>query len=81
MARIDIEIEDYLDEVDTKYLVKELAKRNDVSKYKPLMNNIPDDFDLPEFKTKEQVLNYIKRILQLKPWHEKDRVIAEIKEL
>ena len=81
MARIDIEIEDYLYEVDTKYLVKELAKRRDLKDHKAELKNIPQDWDLPEFKTQEELLNYIKRVLHLKPWHGKDRIIKEIQEL
>lgn len=76
MARIDIEIEDYLDEVDSKYLIQELQKRKDVK--------IPFDlsyFELPQFKNSEQVLSFIKKVLHLREWHDKERIINEIKEL
>ena len=77
MARIDIEIEEYLDEVDTKYLVQELNKRKDRNNYRIDI----DDYDIPIFKDSEQLLKYIKRLLGLSKWHDKNRVISEIKEL
>jgi uncharacterized phage-like protein YoqJ len=77
MARIDIEIEEYLDEVDTKYLVQELNKRKDRNNYRIDI----DDYDIPIFKDSEQLLKYIKRLLGLRQWHDKNRVISEIKEL
>ena len=40
-----------------------------------------DDIDLPEFKTTNEILQYIKRVLQLRPWHSKEVVISEIKNL
>lgn len=77
MARIDIEIEDYLDEVDTKYLVQELNKRKDRGNYKIDI----DDYDIPVFNNSGQLLNFIKRLLGLRQWHDINRVISEIKEL
>ena len=77
MARIDIEIKEYLDEVDTKYLVQELNKRKDRNNYRIDI----DDYDIPIFKDSEQLLKYIKRLLGLRQWHDKNRVISEIKEL
>lgn len=77
MARIDIEIEDYLDEVDTRYLVQELQKRKDLKNYKIKL----DQFDLPDFKNSNEIFEYIKKVLGLREWHDKDRVIAEIREL
>ena len=76
MAHIDIEIEDYLYEVDTKYLVQELQKRKDVKNFK-----LPSDLDMPEFDHPAQKLSYIKKLLGLREWHGKDRIISEIKEL
>jgi hypothetical protein len=85
MARIEVEIEDYLDEVDTKYLVRELLKRNDYEKVLIEENRKTalsiNDIILPEFKTSDQILVYIKRLLGLKPWHDKDRIISEINNL
>lgn len=78
MALIDIEIEDYLDEVDTKYLVQELLKRKNRKKYK---SNPLDDLDIPNFNNPEQLLTYIKRLLKLRQWHDKKRIIAEIEQL
>lgn len=77
MALIDIEIEDYLDEVDTRYLVQELQKRKDLKNYKIKL----DQFDLPDFKNSNDIFEYIKKVLGLREWHDKDRVIAEIREL
>jgi|GEM_PF-5109930 len=85
MARIEVEIEDYLDEVDTKYLVRELLQRNDYEKVLIEENRKTalsiNDIILPEFKTSDQILVYIKRLLGLKPWHDKDRIISEINNL
>ena len=85
MARIEVEIEDYLDEVDTKYLVRELLQRNDYEKVLIEENRKTElsinDIILPEFKTSDQILVYIKRLLGLKPWHDKDRIISEINNL
>lgn len=77
MARIVVEIEDYLDEVDTKYLVQELLKRKDRYKYKCDLNQN----EIPEFKTPELLLSYLKKILHLREWHDKNRIIKEIQEL
>jgi len=77
MAQIDIEIEDYLDEVDTKYLVQELQKRKDCKEYK-----IKLDLDyLPDFKNSNEIFKYIRRVLGLREWHDKERVIEEIRNL
>lgn len=85
MAQIDIEIEDYLDEVRTEYLVKEIARRKDaveeIKKHKHLIIPGLDEFAIPDFKTPEQMLKYLKLVLHLKPWHDKKRIIQEINEL
>jgi hypothetical protein len=77
MARIDIEIEDYLDEVDTKYLVQELKKRKDFKDFKFDI----DQIEIPIFDTSTQLLSFIKKCLGLRQWHDKDRIINEIKSL
>lgn len=77
MALIDIEIEDYLDEVDTKYLVQELQKRKDRKEYKIKL----DLDDLPDFKNSNEIFKYIRRVLGLREWHDKERVIDEIRNL
>jgi len=85
MARIDIEIEDYLDEVDTKYLVNELVQRKDavkeLLKHKEIKISNIDEFAISAFRTTDDILNYIRLVLRLKKWHSKERIIAEIKEL
>lgn len=75
MARIEVEIEDYLDEVDTKYLIKELKRR------KKITDLDLNELDIPEFKTPELLLSYIKRLLHIRPWHDKERIISEINDL
>ena len=77
MARIDVEIEDYLDEVDTKYLVQELEKRDDVKNYKLSI----DHFQIPSFETPDELLRFLKIILDLREWHDKKRIISEIEQL
>jgi hypothetical protein len=85
MARIDVEIEDYLDEVNTRYLVEELLKRRnlsekDILELKQMKIGI-SEMAIPDFKTSEQLLNHIKIILGLRPWHDKKRIIQEIESL
>jgi len=75
MARIDVEIEDYLGEIDTKYLVQELRKRKDVKGIQL------DNIDIPVFETDDQLLKYLKKILGLREWHDKKRIIQEIENL
>lgn len=77
MARIDVDIEEYLDEVDTKYLVQELKKRKDWASYKIDLDNI----EIPKFKDSIQLLKYLKLILGLRTWHDKKRIISEIENL
>jgi hypothetical protein len=77
MARIDIEIEDYLDEVATKYLIQELKKRAD---FKPSDIDLTD-IEIPKFKTSDQLLKFIKQLLGLREWHDKKRIIKEIEDL
>jgi len=74
MARIEVEIEDYLDEIDDKYLIKELKKR----KYNVVLSEYPE---YPKFDTPDELLTYIKGLLGLKPWHGKEQIIKEISEL
>lgn len=82
MARIDIEIEDYLDEVGTKYLFDEIKKRKDFGDFiKDYINEQTPKYIIPDFKTPDEVLIFIKVVLKLKPWHDKQRIIDEIKEL
>jgi hypothetical protein len=72
MARISIEvdIEDYINEIESNDLIKELKKRG---------KSIPSD--VPIFSTREKHLRYIKWVLGLQPYHDNERVLAEIKEL
>ena len=77
MARIDVEIEDYLDEVNTKYLVQELKRRKDLKDYKLDI----DQFEVPSFETPDALLKFLKRILGLREWHDKKRIISEIEQL
>lgn len=79
MARIDVEIEDYLDEVDTKYLVRELEKRRDIKEF--IDTNTLVNIELPEFRNRQELLKYIKKLLGLRLWHDKQRVISEIEDL
>lgn len=65
MASIDIDIEDYLDEVDTKYLIEELKSRKEYKEggagledivqddvVKILTDNLADEMKLEEFLSK-----------------------------
>ena len=82
MARIDIEIEEYLDEVRTESLFRELRKRKDFEDYiEDYMNEDLPSYIIPDFETSEQVLNFVKRVLGLNSWHDKERIIKEIQSL
>ena len=82
MARIEVEIEEYLDEVRTEILFRELKKRKD---FKELIENEMDEvtpkYIIPDFKIPEEVLAFLRLVLRLKPWHDKERIISEIKSL
>jgi len=82
MARIDIEIEEYLDEVRSKYLFDELKKRKD---FKILIEDYYQEMKLayiiPDFKVSDDVLDFLKIVLNLKKWDTKDKIIEAIKEL
>lgn len=80
MARIEIEIEDYLGEVDTHYLIQELKHRKDLS-VKDIKSLDPKLIAIPDFKTSSEILRYIKLILGLREWHDKKRIIQEIESL
>jgi hypothetical protein len=82
MARIDIEIEDYLDEVRTEYLFKEIKKRKDFKDFiKEYIDEEMPKYIIPEFKTSIEILDFIKLVLGLKKWHDKKRIINEIESL
>lgn len=85
MARIDIEIEDYLDEVRTEYLFHEIKKRKDFKDFKDFIKEYIDEempkYIIPEFKTSIEILDFIKLVLGLKKWHDKKRIINEIESL
>ena len=55
MARIDVDIEDYLDEVDTRFLVREFQTRKKAGKLIKEIAVILDELDIngkwPEIKT------------------------------
>jgi hypothetical protein len=67
MARIDIEIEDYLDEVRTEYLFHEIKKRKDFKDFiKEYIDEEMPKYIIPEFKTSIEILDFIKLVLGLK---------------
>ena len=73
MARIDVEIEDYLDEVESKYLVEELSRRKG---FEFLKTKIEKE----EFRLHSKI-KQIQDILGLQPFTNKEDIINEIKEL
>jgi hypothetical protein len=82
MARIDIEIEEYLDEVRTELLFRVLKKRKDFDiLMKDYIDEHTPEYLLPELETGDQVLRFIKIVLRLNPWHDKKRIIQEIESL
>lgn len=82
MARIEVEIEEYLDEVRTEILFRELKKRKD---FKDFIESYYDEetpkYIIPAFDTSEQLLDFLKIVLKLQKWHDKERIISEIKSL
>lgn len=83
MATIDLDIEEYLDEVRTVYLFKELKKRKDFKNYieEYIAETTTDKLPVPEFDSSDEMLKYIKALLHLRPWHDKNRIIQEINSL
>jgi hypothetical protein len=68
---VDIDIEDYLDEVKDKYLIAEIENRG---------------YKVTGGKTKvagstKELIKHIKELLNLQPYHTKERVMQEIKDL
>lgn len=68
-GEIDVDISDYLDEVDTEDLVKELIKRRNfkISKYynesrTPIRDSIIDILDLHTCATLEEIQEEVKNI-------------------
>ena len=82
---VDVEIEDYLDEVESKSLIKELERRGfkvpqkEGEIVKDIYGNV--HYNFPEFKSPEQLLGFIKEALGLKSWHDKKRLFSEIDNL
>lgn len=83
MARIDIDIEDYLDEVSTSDLMSELLSR------KNIMSQLKGKgVDVLDALSEDDIINYlkdhfsaeaiIKKVLNIRPWHDKKRIIEEI---
>ena len=64
---IDIDIEDYLDEISTEVLLDELKRRGKEIKA------------IYEFKSDTKKMNYIKAIFGLREIHTKERLLEEIK--
>lgn len=86
MARIDIDIEDFLDEVRTEDLITELSHReNCKSEFKRLgvdiLDELSDEDVISDLEDRFTPLNLIRKILGLRPWHDKERIIKEINEL
>lgn len=49
MARIDIDLEDYLDEVDTRFLIRELNNRKKIGQLKNDLDEILDELEINDF--------------------------------
>jgi hypothetical protein len=79
MARINIDIEDYLDEVNTEILISELSKRS-VKKTSYLSEIDLKDL-LFELQERKSNLDIFRLILGLKKWHGKTEIIKEIEAL
>jgi hypothetical protein len=82
MAQIDIDIEDYLDEVKTEYLISELLKRKNKSKaFKECWEECDTDDLIEEVKSRFEgggILKLLRSILNLRAYDDKKRIIEEI---
>ncbi len=71
LIEVDIDIEDYLGEVDTSDLLEELESRDDF---------FLGDFSF-DFKTPKQQYEAVKKVLGLREFHDKERALRELQEL
>ena len=75
MALIEVDIEDYLDEVSDNYLIDELKRRGYIISRK----NLKIKNEQHEFKTDNDLLNYLKDLMGLRRYHDNERLIYEIR--
>ncbi|MDR0692556.1 MAG: hypothetical protein LBF69_05920 [Prevotellaceae bacterium] len=68
MARIEIDLDDYVDKISTEVLLDELKRRG------------KDIAAIHEFKTDTEKINYLKAIFGLREFHDKERLLEEIKQ-
>lgn len=80
---VNIDIDDIIDEIDDDVLVDELNRRGYNIKQKKIRTSLHnlDDYEYPDFKTKEELLLFIKGVLGSRSWHDKNRVLDEINDL
>jgi hypothetical protein len=69
-ADIDLDMR----EIETDDLVEELKRRGKE-------DELRDEDFLPKFKTTDDLLKYLNKVVGLKPWHTKEKLIKEISEL
>lgn len=67
---VDVDLE--MDEIDTQDLKDELERRKE---------EINDEDFVPSFKTTDELLKYLNKVVGLKIWHSKERLIKEINDL
>ncbi len=80
MARVDIDIEDYLDEVATNCLVEELRRRKGTKEAIDECDDIEEILWAENFQ-KKSTIDKLREILQLKPWATKEEITKEINDL
>jgi hypothetical protein len=79
---VDVDIEDYLDECESKYLIRELNKRGfNIPEKDPYKKRNKKRYIFPEFETPEEVISFLKEAVGLKQFHDKKRLINEIEAL
>ena len=83
MANIDVT--EYLYEVKFEYLVRELQSRakfdvTDFLEKDEIVINSKKPF-IPDVQTPEKVIDILRSVLHLKPWHGKKEIIEEIEKL
>ncbi len=71
LIKVDINIDEYLDEVDTSDLLEELECRS---------VDFEKSFDY-DFKTPKHQYNAVKKVLGLREFHDKERVLRELQDL
>ena len=83
LIEVDIDLEDYLDEVKSRYLVKELNKRGYKIPEKKEDVDVKEEseFTFRDFETAPDVIKFLKKFMGLQHYQDNERLLTEIKDL